>query len=714
MSWLTSRPLRIGVQLFILLALVILAAGTRRHVLNAQRQLTKDGSIPFTLESALAFRRIQMVYRDGDLPRVDRGIQYPGGVVARETDTLGTERVYAWAAKKWPGMLRLDEKIRWLQLGWFCLAIPGMYFWVRWMGGGARGGFWATAFYAVAISAVARSTGQELSHENNALPLLLWHLALDAWARQRAGRPLTRALAGWGAAGLAVLALCWWDLVQFYLGLFMLWGLAEALRGKLAREDLWYRYVPMMAGLLAAAVRNPYLATHGFGVSPVMWLGWGVLLAGAPIAQRQSWVTRLVLALLPWLAGWALIGRYFPAYSHFSSLLWAKLRYLNIRPTDPACLTFTQRILWAPALNSTSWGLLWEWFPALLVLTGLAIWSLMKRVIRGRIIPDSFPFLLVLVAASFGAFVLFFRFHVWLVIFACAMVGLWVGQLDSRTQPGWKRSAAIALLAGGWALEAWQPWMGPLHRLWAPAKETAPDAPRWDGPLFWGRPNVYAEETDALMEHLRKFVAPEPVLANFGISAAIATYGGCPVVLHPKFETPEIRRKVQEYGEALFLGDEDEFRGWMEAQGATVYVHSMGEFATIQPGLQMRYMVNALEPATNAAARLFEQRPEELQHFQAQFANRKYRVFRLKNSTVAARMANHLAGQAQVALENGALHQAANRAAHALRLDAENETAQDVVRHASALLEAGVHAEDDLNDWADMPAWAPAQPWQEK
>ena len=311
----------------------------------------------------------------------------------------------------------------------------------------------------VAISAVARSTGQELSHENNALPLLLWHLALDAWARQRAGRPLTRALAGWGAAGLAVLALCWGDLVQFYLGLFMLWGLAEALRGKLAREDLWYRYVPMMAGLLAAAVRNPYLATHGFGVSPVMWLGWGVLLAGAPIAQRQSWVTRLVLALLPWLAGWALIGRYFPAYSHFSSLLWAKLRYLNIRPTDPACLTFTQRILWAPALNSTSWGLLWEWFPALLVLTGLAIWSLMKRVIRGRIIPDSFPFLLVLVVASFGAFVLFFRFHVWLVIFACAMVGLWVGQLDSRTQPGWKRSAAIALLAGGWALEAWQPWM---------------------------------------------------------------------------------------------------------------------------------------------------------------------------------------------------------------------------------------------------------------
>jgi hypothetical protein len=93
----------------------------------------------------------------------------------------------------------------------------------------------------------------------------------------------------------------------------------------------------------------------------------------------------------------------------------------------------------------------------------------------------------------------------------------------------------------------------------------------------------------------------------------------------------------------------------MEAQGATVYVHSMGEFSEIQPGLQMRYMVDALDPATNAAARLFEQRPEELKHFEPQFANRKYRVFRLKRSTVAARLAETLAEQARAALEGGEL-----------------------------------------------------------
>ena len=105
---LTSRPVRILVQALLLAVLVLCALATRRHVLNAQRQLTRDGSIPFTLESALAFRRIQMAYRDGDLPRMDRGIQYPEGVAARETDTLGAERLYAETARLNVELMALD------------------------------------------------------------------------------------------------------------------------------------------------------------------------------------------------------------------------------------------------------------------------------------------------------------------------------------------------------------------------------------------------------------------------------------------------------------------------------------------------------------------------------------------------------------------------------------------------------------------------------
>ena len=680
---------KIAVQVALILLVLAGAVATRRHVLNAQRALTADGSIPFTLESALAFRRIQMVYRDGGLPRVDRGIQYPRGVVTREIDTLGAERLYARAAKAWPGTLPLDEKIRWLQLAWFCLAMPAMFCWVKWLGGGTTGGFWAAAFYAVAVAAAARSTGQELSHENNALPFLLWHLAADAWMVHRAGSFRARLWGGWISAALAALALCAWDLVQFYLMLYMLRGLAVAVSGRLPREELWSRPVPMMAVLLAAGLRNPYLASHGFLLSPTMALGWGLLLAGAPVAQRQQTATRIVLAAIPVVAFWGLSGLYLPSYDHFASLLWAKLRFFNVRPEDPSRLTFDQRILWVPALHSTNWYLFWQWFPALLVLTAIAGSVLLRNTVRTRRAPAGFPSLLFFVLASFALFLLFFRFHVWLAVFACGLVGLWAGWME-KSGGRWPRWVAAALLAAGWAVEAHQTWREPLR---------------------WGRPNVYASETEALMEHLRKYVAPEPVLANFGISASIAAYGGCPVVLHPKFESPEIREKVREYGEALFKGDEAEFCDWMEAQGATVYVHSMGEFSDIQPGLQMRYMVDALDPATNAAARLFEQRPEELTRFAPQFANRKYRVFRLKRSPGAVRLAKTLAEQARASLEGGELEIAEAKAAHALRMDAENDDAQEVLRHASALRDAGFRADEEGGDMAEAPALAPAKPW---
>ena len=705
---LPSKPIRVLLQAVLLLLLVAGAAGTRRHVLNAQRQLTADGSIPFSLESALAFRRIQMVYRDGHLPRVDRGIQYPHGVITRETDTLGAERAYVRAAKLWPGTRRLDEKIRWLHLAWFCLTIPALFFWVKWMGGGVAGGFWAAAFYAVAISAVARSTGQELSHENNALPFLLGHLAAGAWASHRAGSFRARVFWGGVSAALAALALCAWDMVQFYLMLFMAWGLIEALRGRLSKEALWSRHVPMMAFLLAAGVRNPYLASHGFWLSPTMALGWGVVLAGSPVAQRQRLATRILLALIPLLAFLAVARFYLPAYTHFASLLGAKLRFFNIRPDDPARLTFEQRILWVPALNSTTWPMLWQWFPSLLVLTAAAASALIHATVRNRRHFADLPPLLFFLLASFVSFILFFRFHVWVAVFACGMVGLWAGQAGAAGGRR-RRGFAVALLAFGVLVEARQPWFGPI-RLKRP-EVVAPEAQKWAGALYWGRPNVYAAETEALMDHLRKFVAPEPVLANFGISASIATYGGCPVVLHPKFESADIREKVREYGEALFKGDETEFRDWMEAQGATVYVHSMGEFSEIQPGLQMRYMVDALDPATNAAARLFEQRPEELKAFAPQFSNRKYRVFRLKRSPVAVRLAETLAVQSRSALEKGELESAETQAAHALRMDADNEEAQEVLRHAGALRDAGFRAEDEGGPIGEAPRMAPARPW---
>ena len=675
------------------LAIAAGAVGVRRHVYVAQRALTPDGSVPFTLESALAYRRIQLAYRDGCLPDRDLAIGWPEGIPTRETDSSGAELALAAAARAWPGTMPLAEKIRWLEVAWFCaLSVAGMMCWVRWAGGGRVGGAVAAAFWAVAISAVARSTGQELSHENDALPLVIWSLAFLARLR-RGGRGA--ALSGWLAALAMAGALCLWDLVQYAAGLAGFAFLAPALAGRLDRRRWLHGALPMALCLLAAGLANPYLRAHGFWGSPAMGLWLAAAAAGCPALQGRRWWARAAAGAAALGAAIAASSLFAASYSHFGALLAAKLRFLNRRPANPSLMTFEQRILWTPALNSTAWMSVWEWFPALLALSAAALplgWLAARRkggastpcephgagTARSESSPNPSPFAFLAFAwaVSLAAFILFFRFHVWLALFACAAVGCAAGAVWMRTRRAGRIALAAVLLAA-WGVELSQPCIKPLR---------------------WGRPYTYPAEAAALMDHLRRYVAPEPVVANFGASGSIAVYGGCPVVLHPKFESPGIRRDVEAYGTALFRGTEEDFRDWMVSKGATVYVHSMGEFSDVQPGLQMRYMVDALDPATNAAARLFEQHPEELQHFVPQFANIKYRVFRLKDAPAVTAAAGHLSARAAGALAEGRLDAASLWAAHALRLVPGLPEAEATLRHATALSDAGLRSGDDDRD----------------
>ena len=171
---------------------------------------------------------------------------------------------------------------------------------------------------------------------------------------------------------------------------------------------------------------------------------------------------------------------------------------------------------------------------------------------------------------SLAAFVLFVRFHVFLAIFSAAILGVW-----AASGRGWvPRVLIISVLVMGMAVEA-------VHTL--------------DKPERWGR-WVYYREIEELTQWMRRYVRPEPVLANFGVSASILTYGECPILLHPKFESKEIRDRVRAYGETLFKGTEEELRDWANRYGAQYYVYALGEFSSISPEQQMRYFVNALEP----------------------------------------------------------------------------------------------------------------------
>ncbi len=712
-----SGKFKIGLALFGLLALFATGMAMRRVVLDAQ--LARYGrALPFNLESALEFRYVRMLFTGQALPVVDLKIQVPEGINVRQTYTIGAEYVYALGARALPDSLTLSERVRWIALGWFCLGIPLLCLWLwGWLRSAWAAGI-GGAYYAVSLASVIRSTGQELSHENFALPILIGFLALGALAEARS-RNRSFAILALLSAALLAWALTAWDMIQLVVAVWALLHYFRMVGGVYFGEPrrCWKWGLTLLA-LMAVALANPYLRTHGFAASPAMLLaygtGAGILLqrlvpawkkrhrlntASAPLGaapddngrhpvaaaspplsgpasvpEWQDWRRRLTLVLLgaaPLVLGGMLAGTYAGAYGHFWELLQAKLMFFNSKPPDPALLSFAQRILWAPALDSATWLLTRILFPATLPLFVLTAIIVCSRA-RWRSDPEVIH-LLWFCGLALPAFILFVRFHVFLIIGLSAWLGwaaYWastptVGKPGGDGQPCRRPGLGNIAVRGGLLLLL-------LAGVGVEAANVLRD------PLRWGSDPAYLPQKQELVQWMKENRVEEPVLANFGISAFLLAYTDCAIVLHPKFESPAIRRRVQAYGEALFLADEAGFRDWAEQYGSVWYIHSLGEFAGHRPELQMRYSVNALRPPADAAARLFEYEPDHARYFQLLWSNAKYQVFRIIRRT-DENEAERIAADAQGDLERGNLTDAELKATLALLHDPHAARARKIL-----------------------------------
>lgn len=665
----------VRILLYFLLALMVYATAVsiRREVLQAQYQ-AHGYDLPFTLESALYFRRVKMLYdRGGQLPEQDPMIYYPKGITTRETYTFGAEYVQAALMDLFPDRLSPEQKLRWIDCLWFSLGIPLLGIWIAVRTRSRWGGVVAAVFYAVALSSVIRSTGQELSRENAALPLLIGFLMSGALA-ETASRVYARNLWALISAGCLAGALWTWDLVQFPIAL---WALAQ----------LWIFVVRPQSrtpgGRLSASLAclglgwvglvNPYYQSHGFLLSPVFGLCAGVFFcslipgttSGAKPVFSSGW-GRLVLAAGPVLvlAGWSWASSYGEAYSHFSSLLVAKLMHGNVKPVDPSLLTFDQRVMWVPALHSADLTLTRLYFPAMLTLVvvmALPVFHYARR--------TSFPELIPLgwyLAVSVVAYILFVRFHVFVALFASAWLGMAVG---------------IVRRCGRFSVQ-WFTGVLILMGITAEARRTL------DRPERWGRVNVYLSETRQLTDWLEANLAPYPVLANMGISGSIAAYGKCAVALHPKFEQPEIRERYRAYGEALFGTSEEGFRDFVESLGIRYYVYAKGEFAPVGESYQMRYFVNRLDAGEESPAWAFERAPETLHYFYPLWSNRKYSVFAMR-TRADEQQAGELLEEARLALSKGFLGEAKTAAIQAWQLDPRLTNAVELLGTVQSLEASG-------------------------
>jgi len=639
----------------------------RRMVLQAQ-VVAIGQEMPFTLESALHYRRIKILYDRGGLPEIDASIQHPEGIRIREIDAVASEPVQVFLAKLFPASVPFPGRIRWIEAGWFSLSIPLLAVALRLWTGSWMAGFWSALLYAVSMASVLRSTGQEISRENFAFPWLVASFAFSAACFRSGKKRMPWAI---GAAACLSLALVGWDMVQYVIGLIafaMSLHLLSSSRQPDASAVHLFRW--MTVGIFLTGLLNAYHRFHGLAFSPLMLWLLGITVATVlqpklvPSSRGRLKLAIVIFGPVATMLLLGLSGAYGSSYDHFAELLWAKIRFLNQKPDDPSLLTYYQRVMWVPALHSATWGLTKWMFPLLLwvvsLIAAVAWFDSCKR-------PDPLTnFWIIFFVVSVIAFLFFVRFHVFAALAAAVMAGWWYGRV-SRSSMVWRCVVSLMLTLV----------------LTVEARHTIRQKENM------GRPNVYYEELKELAEWLREHVAPQPVLANMGVSAYIAAYGKCAIAIHPKFEEPVIRRRLMAFAEASFGEDEKQLRDWMDTIDTTYLVYSKGEFASVNPELQMRYFVNRMNPPDSSPARRFEREDDAMRYFKRLWGNRKYVVYQSLSAAEESSAAEE-AGKAMLALQEGRLAEAEDRAIAALKIDRQQDDALKVMRHVGSLIEQGV------------------------
>ncbi|MFT5498285.1 MAG: hypothetical protein ACI9TH_003696 [Kiritimatiellia bacterium] len=672
-----------------LLILFVIGLGMRRNIYNAQQRMA-GMEMPFTLESALQFRMTEMVAADGKLPTLDAAVAYPDGVDMRKTYSVGAEHAYVGLSRLLPKAWSFTERVRWAALLIFCLGIPAIALYAGILFNSRPAGLVAGFVYAVSIASVQRSTGQELSRENFAMPFLLAFLAMDVLAERSDGRRFW--ICSIGSGVLIALAMMHWDMIQYMLGLWIilqyvhLTWLASPQRARKVTQKLCIQTLC----LFFVGIANPYLFAHRFLLSPVMGLLAGVLLAALLFRTRDR-VSALVLrGALPLLVllGFVIAGAlYNETYGHFGELLKAKVVHMNIKPQSPELLTFNQRIMWTPALHSANWQLTKQTFPGTLILTAVGMVVLVISHSKKSDFTLLHPIFYCL--ACLATYFLFFRFHVFLIIAMAVIIGGWTA-FACKSQD-WKFLISVMVILTGLGVETYNTGVNPGR---------------------WGRFGNYKVQErytfiNELTGWLKDHAAGEPVLANFGIGGPILAYAGCPIILHPKFEGQEIRTRVEEYGETLFKGSEEKFKSWADRYGARYLVFSPGEFYEKQIDQQMRYMVNAIHPSPESAAFKLQKKTLEeflvakgmerklprdfLRYFKYEWGNGKYAVYRIVTDD-DQELARQHGALALKHLQHGDLESARKRALSAIQHDFLDGEAYWVLEKVQRLQAAGVRS----------------------
>ncbi len=543
---------------------------------------------PYIMESALYFHYAEKFAKGEKIPDIDKRAQYPEGLEVKKKLTLGKGLV-AGTLYRILGLKNIpfQDFVSHFDALFFCLGIFPLFFIVRGFTKNNYAGIISALLYAIAFPALVRSTGLGFLRENFALPLLFFHLWLflkgcdedNSWISFGSGFFL--------AAGIMT-----WDFSQFYLLLVALYVAIRFLSSRKYIKILHHFSFSMILTIFAAAI-NPYLRYHNFLFSYGMMLSYALIISSIICSLKKVKKIGALKIAFVLIFGVLLVlslraSHYSQTYSHVLGKFFAKIKHLNVKPSDPAELSFSERIEWVPPFHSATTKLGGKYpisdFYSFFILSFLPLLYLIFRIFK-RKASETEKMLLYYVATFFLLYLMFARLQVFLIFFLIILIGISFRYLRDLWKKVWHRNVAI----GFWFLIVASFMIFEMSHFFGEDKILT---------VFGGVSAAQISAQKELTSWIEKNIKDDAViLSDFYLQPAILQYGKRTIVLHPKFESKDMREKVREYMEALFQPKEKDFHDFCLKYEADYYVFNPGIFAGPKEAKEAwiytpRYMVN--------------------------------------------------------------------------------------------------------------------------
>jgi hypothetical protein len=478
--------------------------------------------------------------------------------------------LYRW----WQPAMPLHVFVVWYDCVVSSLTLFGVFFLARALWRSDVAGVFASALYASLYPSYGRTVKNLFLREDFAIPLIVFALFFTVRALQE-----TKMRDQILASLLWLAALASWHLTQFVMAPFVVAAVIVYLtKGETPR-------LPWLVLVMAAgSVLIPVLRAKQFYLSPTMCVLYALALSAWINGGRK----KAAIVFAGWLVGFLALGwllqKSYGEYAHVYQLFFYKLRYLGVKPADPAALPWEARLLWEGAFNTATWREWWRSLMWCLPLAMMAGWKV-GRMEVGKNVFVVFAILLVPLA--------------WMVVRYFTFLGF-----------------AAAVLAAGT-----RRWLIVPALVWQFAALNSQPLDRGSSEPASYRPVV---------EWIRDNTPTNSVLlAHISESPVLLAHTGRPIIMHSKFENARIREWYREMLDAIY-GNEEQFFEFATKHGADYFVYDAGYLYAAPES--RRYKAGKMgELDANCAAALLAARPEKLRHFEPEFVEGRFAVFRVRH-----------------------------------------------------------------------------------